>query len=176
MPLPKTTNLFMAGYRKDPPLLPRLPDNQPNFHRQSENIHTRDTHDTPFPKQRRNTRITETPNEACNRKVSLNPERHETEQSRETPLPNTRITTKALHALQTNNSNTITKGIAHLPLLHTRRRTITKTTRTTQTKTQRRTTSRRTKPHMPVERTNHPFHPKEYSPYRALSEGRFMPT
>ena len=61
MPLPKTTNLFMAGYRKDPPLLPRLPDNQPNFHRQSENIHTRDTHDTPFPKQRRNTRITETP-------------------------------------------------------------------------------------------------------------------
>lgn len=61
MPFPKTTNLFMAGYRKDPPLLPRLPDNQPNFHRQSENIHTRDTHDTPFPKQRRNTRITETP-------------------------------------------------------------------------------------------------------------------
>lgn len=53
MPLQKTTNLFMAGYRKDPPLLPRLPDNQPNFHRQSENIHTRDTHDTPFPKQRR---------------------------------------------------------------------------------------------------------------------------
>ncbi|EOU7218714.1 hypothetical protein ACN5SN_004753, partial [Escherichia coli] len=51
----KTTNLFMAGYRKDPPLLPRLPDNQPNFHRQSENIHTRDTHDTPLPKQRRNT-------------------------------------------------------------------------------------------------------------------------
>lgn len=36
MPLPKTTNLFMAGYRKDPPLLPRLPDNQPNFHRQFE--------------------------------------------------------------------------------------------------------------------------------------------
>lgn len=61
MPFPKTTNLFMAGYRKDPPLLPRLPDNQPNFHRQSENIHTRDTHDTPLPKQRRNTRITETP-------------------------------------------------------------------------------------------------------------------
>ena len=59
--IPKTTNLFMAGYRKDPPLLPRLPDNQPNFHRQSENIHTRDTHDTPLPKQRRNTRITETP-------------------------------------------------------------------------------------------------------------------
>lgn len=51
----------MAGYRKDPPLLPRLPDNQPNFHRQSENIHTRNTHDTPFPKQWRNTRITETP-------------------------------------------------------------------------------------------------------------------
>ncbi|EOZ3035627.1 hypothetical protein ACQQ42_005254, partial [Escherichia coli] len=45
----KTTNLFMAGYRKYPPLLPRLPDNQPNFHRQSENIHTRDTHDRPFP-------------------------------------------------------------------------------------------------------------------------------
>lgn len=61
MPFPKTTNLFMADYRKDPPLLPRLPDNQPNFHRQSENIHTRDTHDTPLPKQRRNTRITETP-------------------------------------------------------------------------------------------------------------------
>ena len=61
MPLPKTTNLFMAGYRKDPPLLLRPPDNQPNFHRQSENIHTRDTHDTPLPKQRRNTRITETP-------------------------------------------------------------------------------------------------------------------
>ena len=61
MPFPKTTNLFMAGYRKDPPLLPRLPDNQPNFHRQSENIHTRDTHDRPLPKQRRNTRITETP-------------------------------------------------------------------------------------------------------------------
>ena len=59
--IPKTTNLFMAGYRKDPPLLPRLPDNQPNFHRQSENIHTRDTHDTPLPKQRRNIRITETP-------------------------------------------------------------------------------------------------------------------
>lgn len=127
MPFPKTTNLFMAGYRKDPPLLPRLPNNQPNFHRQSENIHTRDTHDTPFPKQRRNTRITETPNEACNRKDSFNPKRHETEQSRETPLPNTRITTKAFHALQTN---TITKGIAHLPLLHTRRRTITKTSRT----------------------------------------------
>lgn len=36
MPFPKTTNLFMAGYRKDPPLLPRLPDNQPNFHRQFE--------------------------------------------------------------------------------------------------------------------------------------------
>lgn len=36
MPLPETTNLFMAGYRKDPPLLPRLPDNQPNFHRQFE--------------------------------------------------------------------------------------------------------------------------------------------
>lgn len=34
--IPKTTNLFMAGYRKDPPLLPRLPDNQPNFHRQFE--------------------------------------------------------------------------------------------------------------------------------------------
>ena len=55
------THLFSPGYRKDPPLLPRLPDTQPNFHRQSENIHTRDTHDTPFPKQRRNTRITETP-------------------------------------------------------------------------------------------------------------------
>lgn len=87
----------MAGYRKDPPLLPRLPDNQPNFHRQSENIHTRDAHDTPLSKQRRNTRITETPNEACYRKDSLNPKRHETEQSRETPLPNTRITTKAFH-------------------------------------------------------------------------------
>ncbi|MCV4324921.1 hypothetical protein, partial [Escherichia coli] len=35
--------------------------------------------------------------EACYRKDSLNPKRHETEQSRETPLPNTRITTKALH-------------------------------------------------------------------------------
>lgn len=154
MPFPKTTNLFMAGYRKDPPLLPRLPDNQPNFHRQSENIHTRDTHDTPFPKQRRNTRITETPNEACNRKDSLNPKRHETEQSRETPLPNTRITTKAFHALQTNNSNTITKGIAHLPLLHIRRRTITKTTRTPH----RRTTAKRTKPHTPTEKTTHPIH------------------
>lgn len=38
-----------------------------------------------------------TPNEACNRKASLNPKRHETEQSRETPLPNTWITTKAFH-------------------------------------------------------------------------------
>ncbi|EPT3892823.1 hypothetical protein ACVQGR_005183, partial [Escherichia coli] len=37
------------------------------------------------------------PNEACYRKDSLNPKRHETEQSRETPLPNTRITTKAFH-------------------------------------------------------------------------------
>lgn len=157
MPLPKTTNLFMAGYRKDPPLLPRLPDNQPNFHRQSENIHTRDTHDTPLPKQRRNTRITEPPNEACNRKASLNPKRHETEQSRETPLPNTRITTKALHALQTNNSNTITKGIAHLPLLHTRRRTIIKTTRTPH----RRTTAKRTKPHTPTGKTTHPIHQQE---------------
>lgn len=76
----------------------------------------------------------------------FNPKRHETEQSRETPLPNTRITTKALHALQTNNSSTITKGIAHLPLLHTRRKTITKTTRTPH----RRTTAKRTKPFTPT--------------------------
>lgn len=74
---------------------------------------------------------------------------------------NTRITTKAFHALKVNNSNTITKGIAHLPLLHTQRRTITKTTRTTLTKTQRLITSRRTKPHTPVESTTHPFHPQE---------------
>lgn len=64
------------------------------------------------------------------------------------------------------------KRKAHLPLLHTRGRTLTKTTRTTQTKTQRRTASKRTKPHTPVKRTNHPFHPQEYSPYRALSGGK----
>ena len=94
------------------------------------------------------------PNEACNRKVSLNPKRHETQQSREMPLPNTRITAKAFHTLQTNNSNTTTKGIAHLPLLHTRRRTITKTTRTPH----RRTTAKRTKPFTPTERTTRPIH------------------
>lgn len=67
-----------------------------------------------------------------------------------------------------------TKRKAHLPLLHTRRTTLAKTTRTTQTKTQRRTTPKRTKQHTPEERTNHPFHPKEYSPYRALSGGRYV--
>lgn len=61
---------------------------------------------------------------------------------------------KSLHTLQTNNSNTTTKGIAHLPLLHTRRRTITKTTRTPH----RRTTAKRTKPHTPTEKTTHPIH------------------
>lgn len=146
MPFPKTTNLFMAGYRKDPPLLPRLPDNQPNFHRQYENIHARDTHDTPLPKQRRNTRITETPTKPVTARILSIP--------KDTKQNNTRITTKAFHTLQTNNSNTITKGIAHLPLLHTRRRTITKTTRTPH----RRTTAKRTKPHTPTEKTTHPIH------------------
>lgn len=112
----KQLNNTYAITKNNQPLYGRLPDNQPNFHRQSENIHTRDTHDT--------------------------------------PLPNTRITTKALHTLQTNNSNTITKGFAHLPLLHTRRRTITKTTRTPH----RRTTAKRTKPFTPTERTTHPIH------------------
>ena len=74
----KQLNNTYAIPKNNQPLYSRLPDNQPNFHRQSENIHTRDTHDTPFPKQRRNTRITEPPNEACNRKASLNPKRHET--------------------------------------------------------------------------------------------------
>ena len=57
----KQLNNTYAITKNNQPLYGRLPDNQPNFHRQSENIHTRDTHDTPLPKQRRNTRITETP-------------------------------------------------------------------------------------------------------------------
>lgn len=154
MPFPKTTNLFMAGYRKDPPLLPRLPENQPNFHRQSENIHTRDTHDTPFPKQRRNTRITENPTKSVTARILSIPRdtKHNNHGKRITQYTNNY---KSLsHALQTNNSNTITKGIAHLPLLHIRRRTITKTMRTPH----RRTTAKRTKPHTPTEKTTHPIH------------------
>lgn len=143
MPFPKTTNLFMAGYRTTNLT---FTGNPKTFTRA---IPT--TRHSPNSEEHQNHWK---PNEACNRKDSLNPKRHETEQSRETPLPNTRITTKALHTLQTNNSNTITKGIAHLPLLHTRRRTITKTTRTPH----RRTTAKRTKPHTPTERTTHPIH------------------
>lgn len=147
----KQLNNTYAIPKNNQPLYGRLPDNQPNFHRQSENIHT---HDTPFPKQQRNTRITETSTKPVTARILSIPKdtKHNNHGKRITQYTNNY---KSLsHALQTNNSNTITKAIPHLPLLHIRRRTITKTMRTPH----RRTTAKRTKPHTPTEKTTHPIH------------------
>ena len=79
----------------------------------------RDTHDTPFPKQRRNTESLK-PNEASNRKVS------QSQKTRNRTITGNAITQytnnyKAFHTHSRQTTQTqITKRIAHPPLLHTR--------------------------------------------------------
>ncbi len=114
----------MAGYRKDPPLLPRLPTTNLTF---TGNPKT-------FIRAIPTTAITQTakkhqnhwnPNEACTARFLSIPKdtKHNNHGKRHTQYTNNY---KSPSRTPDKQLKQITKGIAHLPLLHTRRRTITK--------------------------------------------------